>query len=232
MWTKLSLKMTFTTPLCGGVPRSDDIVKRWCELRAATPAAHEKLQRGLGPDNRMPQNLGAVAEEAVATIDPLDPADEMAKVWVGFSRDETGLFVRGANLRAHLKDCASVLGPRFKAGDFGGARQIKLFKAKLADAVYIAQDRLYLRDETQRPITEASGFRDATLSVMTALGPRTCLKRVDMCFPCTILATVQLLPGGEINRDHIVACLEYGKVHAFGQDRSLQYGRYDYELGE
>jgi hypothetical protein len=94
----------------------------------------------------------------------------------------------------------------------------------------VKEDRLYLLNDDGTVVQKATEFRDATLNVMTAMGPRTCLKRVDMVFPCKIKATLQYLAGGNVDIDHLRLCLEYGKVHGFGQDRSLQFGRYDYVL--
>ncbi len=225
MWTNLDLTMKFTVPLCGGVPRNDDIVKKWVELRKATETEHAKMDGA--------QTLDQVATERVATTDPLDVDDEMSKVWVGFSRNAEGnLFVRGGALRAHLKDAAQVLGRVFKLGNVSGMSTLKVFAAKLKDSLYVKEDQIVLLNGDGTTVTEATGFRDATMSVMTAQGPRTCLKRVDFVSPCSMTATLQLLEGGEIKQAHIEKCLEYGAVHGFGQDRSLQYGRYDWTLTE
>lgn len=225
MWTNLELTIKFTVPLCGGVPRNDDIVKQWVVLRKATETAHAKMDG--------PQTLDQVAAERVATTDPIDIDDEMSKVWVGFSRNVDGnLFVRGGALRAHLKDAAQVLGRIFKLGNVAGMGTVKLFAVKLKDALYVKEDQIVLLNGDGNPTTEATGFRDATMSVMTAQGPRTCLKRVDYIAPCSMTATLQLLEGSEIKQRHIEKCLEYGAVHGFGQDRSLQYGRYDWTLEE
>jgi hypothetical protein len=211
----------FAEPLCGGVPRNDDVVKTWIQTRTATDASHRKALE-VGTKR---QTLGEVEKEKLATIDPLDPDEEMSKIWVGFSKDEKGLFIRGANVRAHLKDCASVIGQQIKS-------ELKNFRSKFIDRVYILENRLRI-EKDGKTLTTAPEYRDATCQVMTPLGPRTCLKRVDMVPPpCILRATIQLLPGNSINRDAIVACLEYGKVHGFGQDRSLQFGRYEYKLGE
>ena len=227
MWIEYPLTLRFVTPLCGGVPRHDDVVRPWIEARAATEAKLRTM-----PDAK---ELDEVVAEHVETIDKLDDAIEeaIAKVWVGFSRDETGLFVRAANVRAHLKDCAQVLGRGMKsATPPNGCKAIKQFKAKLTDALYVKDDRLYILDGNGKLYAQPTGFRDATMSVMTAQGPRQCMKRIDYCKPASLKCTLQLLESSEVCREHLIACLDYGKVHGFGQDRSLQFGRYEYELGE
>lgn len=240
MWRELDLTMTFTAPLCGGVPRDPEIIDRWVDTRTATEAQHTKLEADAQEKGGKVQTLEEVRQERHDTVDALEEVSEQDKVWVGFSRDETGLFVRGANLRAHLKDCAGVVGPHAKKGAVPDMSTVLNFRAKAVDAIYIKEDRLHIFTcEPEVPIfrndgqiaTEATGFRDATLSVMTARGPRTCLKRVDFIEPAVIKATILLYPG-EITRDWIKVLLDYGCVHGFGQDRSLQFGRYTYELGE
>lgn len=235
MWRELDLTMTFTVPLCGSVPRDPEIIDRWVDTRTATEAHHEKLEADAQEEGGKVQTLDEVKQERHDTVDPLEAISEQDKVWVGFSRDDTGLFVRGANLRAHLKDCAGVVGPHAKKGKVDGMPEVLNFRSKAVNAIYVKQDRLHI---VQRGTNgdfvvcqKATGFRDATLSVMTAQGPRTCLKRVDYIEPAFIRATILLYPG-EITRDWIKVLLDYGCVHGFGQDRSLQFGRYEYELGE
>ena len=233
MWTEHKLVMTFQTPLCGGAPRFGKLVDDWVRMRAASASQYRDLQeKPPGPSSQEPQDLDAVAAERTETLDRLsDEIDEAtSKVWVGFSKDDRGLFVRGGNIRAHLKDCASVLGRILRKENNELAGQVKQFAAKLKDALYVAEDRVYVLNGNGEPYAEATGYREATMRVMTAQGPRTCLKRVDYCEPAQLQATLQLLGSTEVKLRHVKLCLEYGAIHGFGQDRSLQYGRYTWTL--
>jgi len=241
MWTELDLTLSFHNELCGGVPRQKDIVEAWIATRTATNPEFERVKRRKEKmELEPPRSLEEIKEEAIATLDPLpdDVEEQMKKSWVGFNRDDDGLFVKAGNLRAHLKDCATVLGKLLNKGhDYGwGGGEPKQFAAKIKDVLYvkglITDDRLHILDSQGNIIQQPTDYRDATLSVMTAQGPRTCLKRVDYIRPAVIKCKLQVLLGGEINRDHIYRCFQYGAVHGFGQDRSLQYGRYHFELGE
>ena len=224
LWQELILTLDFQTPLCGGVPRQDDIVRKWVEVRAASEADLRRRKEAGETLRTLPE----IVDETILTIEPppMDVEEEIKKAWVGFQSDSSGLFVRGANLRAHLKDCAQVLAPYYKRKGIGN------FKSKLANATYVKEDRLTIMRPDGKFVDAPDGNRDVTMNVMTMQGPRTCLKRVDYVDPARLIATVQLLVVGEINRDHLVTLLEYGKVHGFGQDRSLQFGRYNYTLGE
>ncbi len=229
MWNDVKLVMKFTTALCGGLPRDEEFVTRHVERRTATESQHRKLTQEAEENGRPPpQSVTAVVGERVATVDkvPDDAEEELTKIWVGFASDDTGLFVPGRNIRAHLKDLAGVLAKPMKAGSIPDLKELLNFRAKFVDSVYVKEDRVYIRNG-DGVVKTASGFRDATLSVMTMRGPRTCLKRVDYIDDCHIVCTVQMLAYSEINLKHLEACLEYGCVHGFGQDRSLQFGRYE-----
>lgn len=248
LWNNLKLTMKFCTPLCGGSPRSDSVVEDWVKLRAPTGPAFEKLKNGIGPDARKPAELSAVEAERLATLAEIENAIAMDKVWVGFQSDDAGLFVRGANVRAHLKDCATVIGAAMRrviprrggtTEEVGAESENELdckpilnFAAKMKDATYVKEDRLRILDADGKPYREPTDYRDATQNVMTAQGPRTCLKRIDLIEPATIVATVQLFSMSEVTIKHLKACLSYGEVHGFGQDRSLQFGRYTWTLEE
>ncbi len=232
MWELFDLEMVIAEPgVCGGRPRSDQVCTTWIAQRTATDAAHRRMKE-KPPGGNAPRELGEVAADAADTLDPLaeDADAKMERIWVGFSRDDKGLFVRGSNIRAHMKYAAGVLGRRLKSENgFWGMPQCRNFKMKVADSVYIVEERVYLRDESGKPITRQPDHRDHAMQVMTPLGPRTCLKRVDVVHPCTIRATVEFLPG-DIKPAHLRAIFEYGSKHGFNQDRSLQFGRYAWTL--
>lgn len=232
MWRKLDLTMTFTVPLCGGVPRSRDIIDKWIATRTATAAKHKKLLAEAEQKGTTVRTLDEVKQERLDTLHELaDDEPHEKDNWIGFSEDEKGLFVPGGNLRAHMKACADVVGPHAKKGNVPGLPIVQNFRSKAVKAIYIKENRLHILNGNGQVVKKPTTYRDATLSVMTAQGPRTCLKRVDYIEPAVIKATILLYPG-EIDRDWINVLLEYGCVQGFGQDRSLQFGRYDFELGE
>lgn len=233
MWNNVKLTMKFTTSLCGGLPRDEEFVARHVERRTASDSHHRKLAQEAEQNERPPpQSMTAVIDERVTTVDkvPDDAEEETKKIWVGFASDDTGLFVPGRNVRAHLKDLGGVLATPMKKGAIVGCKAIPAFRSKFVNSVYVKEDRVYIRDVAGDVVTTASGFRDATLSVLTMQGPRTCLKRVDYIDNCQIVCTVQMLEYSEIALKHLKACLEYGGVHGFGQDRSLQFGRYEWTV--
>lgn len=229
MWNKCTLTMDFTTRLCGGSPRDAKLLERHVERRTATDAEFKKLQAEVTANDRPPlRTVSEVVDERVDTIDvvPDGTTEEMEQRWVGFSKDELGLFVPGGNVRAHLKDCAGVLTKAMKLGHIDGLVAMANFAHHLKNAVYVREDRVHIRDKEGKRVMEASGYRDMTLSPMTAQGPRTCLKRVDYVEDARIVCTVLMMEYSQVKIAHLRKCLEYGEQHGFGQDRSLQFGRY------
>ena len=228
LWNRYSLKMTFTVPICGGVPRSKDVLEAWIASRTATEAKHRKLSDGIGPTGRLPVPLEQVEAEMAETASLLEA--DIDRQWVGFAKDDTGLFVRGGAIRAHLKSCSDVLGDMMKKGEVEGVTAVKMFRDKMVKQLYVEEERVYLRQSAGAVYTEPSGYRDATMTVMTAQGPRTCLKRIDFCFPCELSCMLLFLQRSGLGRRHLELLLEYGCVQGFNQDRSLQFGRYAWSL--
>ncbi len=229
MWNEYTLTMDFTARLCGGSPRDAKLLERHVERRTATDPQFQKLKEEAAANDRPPpRSVAEVVDERAATIDPVPDGttEEMEQRWVGFSKDEQGLFVPGGNVRAHLKDCAGVLTKAMKLGHVDGLAAMANFHHHLKNAVYIREDRVHIRDKEGAIVTEASGYRDMTLSPMTAQGPRTCLKRVDYVEDARITCTVLMMEYSQVKIAHVRACLDYGEQHGFGQDRSLQFGRY------
>jgi len=225
MWDPYRLTMEFTTPLCGGVPQSADLITNWVEQRKATDA--DFTRRLNDEDEGELRSLGEIVKDTIADL----PQEEnpIDRLHVGFLKDQSGLYVRGGSLRAHLKSCAQALGPGMREGLFPEHTKISNFAAKIKDSLYIREEKIYLMGLTIKD--KADGYRDATISVMTARGPRTCFKRIDWCFPVILTCTLLFLNGlSSIKIEHIRSCLEYGCVQGFNQDRSLQYGRYIWKL--
>ena len=156
MWNNVKLTMRFTTPLCGGLPRDEELVMRHAERRTATDSQHAKLKREAEENERPPpQSMTAVMEERAATVDavPDDVEEQLTKIWVGFASDDMGLFVPGRNVRAHLKDLAGVIAKPMKNGSIPGLKEIKNFRAKFVDAVYVKEPCVYILDAQGEVVT-------------------------------------------------------------------------------
>lgn len=206
MWRKFTVTMQFHGKLCGSVPQSKELVRPWLEAR-------------------MPKNKPADAEKGIEEIEAevLESIEQLEeKTTLGFQKDDNGLFVRGATVKAHLKDCANQIKdhPEIK---------IKAFRSKVANKVYVDDYKIYLRNGKeiyQEPVDQF----EQPVHVMTAQGPRNALKIINYVERPAMRFTLLLLPDKEVTLDKVKKIFEYGSVHGYGGERGMGEGRYSFEI--
>jgi hypothetical protein len=209
MWQNYTLEMRFTGQVMAGIPKHPDIINSWLAARMPTIAP---------PDAVSVADLADEVADQVAAI-----ATEENKVWCGFMSDiGKGVYVPGFHLKAHLKDAANVVKGTFKPDD----KAAKALKSKVADRVFVVEDRLYLGKQ------EPDGFWEHPVHVMTMQGPRTALKRNDYVNNPTLTATLRVLQDSVLPAGILELLLDYGSVRGFGAERGLGYGRYEFTLKE
>jgi CRISPR/Cas system CSM-associated protein Csm4 (group 5 of RAMP superfamily) len=197
-----AVSIQFRHRIYGGVPKNKELIADW--IKAKT-----------GYDDEIAEGLTEAAKAQM--ID-----EESEKSWNGFFRDEEkGVYVECRQLKAALKQCASVLGVTKKKI---GSKQI------LAEGGEIKSldggDRLYLGK------LEADGFEERPIHVMTAQGPRTALKRVDFVegaclnFQVWVLQT-EAQEKRHIGEDELVLILTMMQENGVGADRSQGGGKFD-----
>lgn len=187
--------------LYGGTPKNKDLIEAWVKARTG----HEDEQ---------------TSEQVKAAIEVL--VDETAeKSWSGFQGDDKGLFVAANNLKAMLKQSASMLAITVKKR---GSRQI------LAEGMEVKAigggERVYLGKASP------DGFEERPIHVKTAQGPRTALKRIDyvegisIAFEIWVLKT-QPAETRHIGEKELVQILTFSQENGFGADRSQGAGKFD-----
>lgn len=212
MWKEYELTMKFTGRLCGSVPQAKELIRPWLEARA--PA---KAPEGVGVT--LP-TLEELEEEVAATINQASEVEE--RITLGFQRDPEGrLFVRSGTVKAHIKDCALQISKMV---------DVKNFRAKVANAVFVEPDRLLLLREDGATIKDEDGDYEQAVHVMTMRGPRNALKRIRYVEHPVIRCTIKVLDDGVIREKHLRLILDYGSVHGYGGERSMGEGRYTYTL--
>lgn len=214
MWTKLYVEMKFLTQLCGSLPADPELQKKWLDARKP---------RVRPPDSK---SIDEVAAEVLESTKGIEEPDVGFYV---FQRQEGGLAMRMATIRAHIKDCARVLSSLY----VGKIEKEKSFAVKVVNAVYY-DPAIYwlpvLNQETGALINSPTGTRDKAIHVRTPQGERSALKTFEFVenamlrFPLLVLTQ----PSGkmvisETDIDHI---LNYGGVHGYGGERSDGEGRY------
>lgn len=201
-WQKYRVELK-VDKLLGGVPKDPALVTNW--LRARMPAA--------APANVI--SIEELAQEVVADL-PME-ATEDASGWTTFRVHDKELYIRGNDLRAHLKDCAQVYANMVRS-------DLKNFRSKFVDRCYVEEERLCLGK------SQPDGTDEHPVHVMTRLGPRTGLRRSDYVEDVTLVATLRILNDGVVTEEHLKDLFTYGAVHGIGAERSMSYGRYTWTL--
>jgi len=197
----------FTNLLCGSVPQNPDLIKPWLETRA--------------PDVKPPEarDLTEIQEEVFETLSA--PTEERKVSVLGFQHvDSFGLVVRGATIRAHLKDCARQLS-RYVVGKVKGEAS---FAVRVVNTVYVVDEWVSVLKEGQM-IRESEGWIEKPLSAMTPRGPISAFKRFAYVDQPTLVFTLRIL-GGAVGKKDLESLMQYGGLHGYAGERGMGYGRY------
>jgi len=203
MWQTVVVKWNFVDRLCGSMPMSKDLVPIWLKSRMPNQK----------PDNARP--MEEIEHEVLASIEETEE-----RTMLGFQSDDTGYWVRGGNVKAHLKDCANQI------KDVVG---IKAFRSKIASKIYLDEYKIYL-NRNGGVIQESDGSFEQPVHVMTMQGPRSALKVINYVRQPQIAFTLKFLKDKEVGLEQIKQLMEYGCVHGFGGERGMGEGRYEFEI--
>ena len=214
IWKQYGVDLQVTNEFMAGIPKNPELIKTWLESRKPSDVRLAKKEAAGEAVTPLPELAEKVAEE----VD--NEGQEEEKIWLGFkqeSAEETGnaegcrrYYIDGSNIKAHLKDCANVLKELL---------DLRAFRSKLADRVYVKEERIWLGDAL-------SGTHEHPVHVMTRQGPRTALKRNDFINRPRLEFTLKVLADDVISEDLLRDLFEYGAVHGIGAERGLGYGRY------
>ena len=173
------------------------------------------------------KTIEEIASEVIETL--AEPEEERLSI-LTFQRNDKGLVLRAATIRAHLKDCARVLSSLY-IGKIKGERS---FATKVVNGLY-PDERHYwipiLRPDGT-PVETADGEKDKAIHVRGPHGePMNALKRFEFVEPARIDFTLKIL-GGCIKTSDLEHLLTYGGVHGYGGERSDGEGKYLFTLTE
>jgi hypothetical protein len=194
-----SVSIQITERICGGVPRNTDLIKIWVE----STTGHKDEQSDK-----------LAAEDAELILN--DVAD---KCWIGFMEDEKGVFIQARQIKACLKQSATVLGITKKKR---GSKQILAegMEVKSADG----SNRFHLAEEI-------SGTHECAIHIMTPQGPRSALRRMDYVIKPQIDFEVWLLKTQAAETRHIgeaelIDILRHAQENGLGASRSQGEGKF------
>jgi CRISPR/Cas system CSM-associated protein Csm4 (group 5 of RAMP superfamily) len=201
LYDRYLVAISFRGRLCGGVPRNKELIKSWVE--ATTGFKDEISERLTQADAELVVN--EVAE----------------KSWISFFEDKNGLFIQTRQVKACLKQSASILGITQKKR---GSKQI------LAEGMEVKAigggDRLHLGRKAP------DGTDESAIHVMTAQGPRTALRRMDYAEGVTLQFEIWILKTAAQENRHIGQkelenILRHAQENGLGASRSQGEGKFE-----
>lgn len=191
--------------LVGGVPKHKDLLKGW--INATNKEKSDEDRQKL-------------IEASITELPDLSSEKE-DKSWVGFKQDDKGLYIEGRQVKAMLKESANIVKkevPVPKNIEKSG-KGIAALKSKVADHVFVVEDKIYLGRE--KPDLQ----EERPIHVMTAQGPRTSVKRSDIVKDVTIDFTVRRFCDTAVPEVSLFAILDYCRNLGLGADRSQGKGK-------
>lgn len=127
--------------IAGGTPTDPKVAEGW--LKTKLGIDKEDLIREKVAEVMVERNV--TADEAVKEVDSLKHLN-------GFKRDENGLYIEGRQLKAAVKEAASVAVAAGKLNGRGWGKTNKGLLSYVAEHIFVVEDRLYLG------VAEATGI--------------------------------------------------------------------------
>jgi len=218
MWTRYEVEWRFVTKLCGSLPADPELQRKWLESRKP---------KVRPPDSK---SIDEIAEEVAASTP--DVIDEERGLYV-FQRQEGGLVLRMATIRAHIKDCARVLSSLY----IGRIEKEKSFAVKVLNSVYYPKEVYWtsvLSQGDAQQVKAPTGQYDKPIHVKTMQGERSALKTFEFVEGAMLRFPLEILtqPSGKqvISQDDLETIMDYGGTHGYGGERSDGEGRYEFKL--
>jgi len=203
--------------IVGGTPTNPKLIEGW--LKANMPEVTE--------DERA--KLAATTLEQVKDV----VEEESKAMWTTFKKDVTGvLFIEGRQVKAAFKEAANILREALIKQDKKGKPDEKKnrftgFKSKLAERLFVEEERIFLIRPGIGPVTKPSGTEERPIHVMTAMGERTALKRYDYVSDVDLTFTVRWLDDGLMDDELLTVLLDYMGWNGLGADRSQGEGLFE-----
>jgi len=182
----------------GGTPANPQMIEGWINATCKAKSAEDKAK---------------IVEATVQEL-PEVADDKETRSWTIFKRDDRGLYIEGRCIKSGLKEAANII------KDMVG---IKALKSKVADQVFVVEDRCYFTRNGE-PIKEV-GQEERAIHVMTASGPRNSLKKFDILHDVEVTFTVKMLCRGTVTEEALGFAILYLRDLGIGSDRSQGYGK-------
>lgn len=195
----LSVRMTFTEEVLGSAPNNEELMADYIASKA--PDAKKKSEE----------------IEAVGAEDVLD------RMMTVFPRDEHGRpFVFDYVFKGMLKDSIGFL----RTISSSKCSKLKAYKKAVDGRIFISDRRVYFHNsEGSNSIYIDIGDCQRPLRADTPQGPRTALA-ISETIPAGCYVDVSFILLDDTLLPIVRECLDYGKLHGFGQWRNSGKGKF------
>jgi hypothetical protein len=190
--------------IAGGTPTDPKVAEGW--LKTKLGADKDDLIRQMVAETMVER--GVTAEEATQLVNA-------QKNLNGFKRDEHGLYIEGRQLKAALKEAASVAVAAGKLPQRSWGKTNKGLLSYLAEHVFVVEDRLHLG------VAEASGIAQRFVHTFRGTGIQYEEYVEDAKVDFTVISDHDF---AEKDWAAIWLC---GEQNGLGASRSQGYGRYE-----
>lgn len=188
--------------IAGGKPATPDIIQKWVDATNKQKSQEERIRIAKAHVESLP-DITDEKHEKQSNI---------------FSRKDGQLCIEGRQIKAMLKESANIIKNITPTGP------ITALRSKVADQVFV--------DEEYIPIgkTEPDKVIERPIHVMTAQGPRTSIKRMEIVENVDVVFTVRKKIGRDkmsVPEATLLAILDYAQTIGLGADRSQGYGTFE-----
>lgn len=190
--------------IAGGTPTDPKVAEGWLRTKL-----------GIDKDELIREQIAQVMVERGVTADEATAIVDTNKHLNGFKRDEQGLYIEGRQLKAALKEAASVAVAAGKLNGRGWGKTNKGLLSYLAEHVFVVEERLHLG------VTEPTGVAQRFVHTFRGSGIQYEEYVEDAKLSFTVIA------------DHDFTDKEWatiwltGEQQGVGASRSQGYGRYE-----
>jgi len=222
LWKYFDVTIQLRNKIYGGIPKNPKMLEPF--VRTSTGLSESALS-DVVERTKVEMGMDKVTEAE------MDKLCEFA--WTGFKGGNGSgeqLYIEGRQIKAMAKESANVLKEIMR---------ITGFKSKIAERVFIVEDKIFLG------VDKPDGYDEGPVHAMTPQGPISALKRVDYVDKPTLKFTLRCLmapikqdagekdeKGKVIKRnlypeDYIPILFEYAQENGIGADRSQEKGKFD-----
>lgn len=190
--------------IAGGTPTDPKVAEGW--LRTKLGVDNDDLIREKVAEVMVER--GVTADEAAAIVSDLKHLN-------GFKRDEQGLYIEGRQLKAALKEAASIAVAAGKLTARGWGKTNKGLLSYLAEHVFVVEDRLHLG------VNEPSGISQRFVHTFRGSG----IQYEEYVEDAKVNFTV--ITDHDFSQKEWAAIWLAGEQNGIGASRSQGFGRYE-----